>query len=71
MKKVDKERKWEVKKMKKWILARSESREGKGERSGKRRGESNAYRKANCSFESAVRAAQRFAIKMLIPFLFF
>jgi len=57
--------------MKKWILARSESREGKGERSGKRRGESNAYRKADCSFESAVRAAQGFAIKMLIPFLFF
>ena len=45
--------------MKKRILARSE-------RSGKRRGESNAYRKADCSFESAVRAAQGFAIKMLI-----
>ena len=48
------------------MLTRSESREGKGERSGKRRGESNAYRKADCSFESAVRAAQGFAIKMLI-----
>jgi len=52
--------------MKKWILARSGSRGGKGERSGKRRGESNAYRKADRSFESAVRAAQGFAIKMLI-----
>ena len=65
-KKVDKERKMGGENMKKWILARSGSRGGKGERSGKRRGESNAYRKANRSFESAVRAAQGFAIKMLI-----
>ena len=65
-KKVDKERKMGGEKMKKWILARSGSRGEKGERSGKRRGESNAYRKADRSFESAVRAAQGFAIKMLI-----
>ena len=52
--------------MKKRILARSESRGEKGERSGKRRGESNAYRKVDCSFESAVRAAQGFAIRIII-----